>query len=102
MHCLWYKLGCLVILAHAVVQLCRYRDDAEDSSGCQDNKAADIVGLEAIKEHQALVQEATCFTLTNSRVASIVRVLRYKPFPGFYQHAAQLQRHGVLYGSQDV
>lgn len=72
------------MITHAVVQFCRYRDDAEDSSGCQDNKAADIVGLDAIKEHQALVQEATCFTLTNNRVASIVRVLSYKPFPGFY------------------
>lgn len=53
--------------------ICRYKDDAEDTSACNLNSAVEIVGFEAIKEHQALVQDATCFTLNNSRIATIVR-----------------------------
>ena len=53
----------------------RYQDDAADTSESGNNAAAEIVGVEAIRQHQALVQEATNVTLSNSCVASIVRAL---------------------------
>ena len=59
----------------------RYQQDAADFSESRNTTAAEIVGVEAIMQQQALVQEATSFTMSNSRVASIVRTLPLTPSP---------------------